>query len=502
MRMLKKLCQCIGLASLVLVMNYGEMLGGGADIRMHYPHPLTGICIAYIADILVLGMAIFAVLAPLERQRFYPVVRLLLAMVIPPYLLSRIYTVLPFDVTDGQMLLAAVLWAALLLTLRLRSPRSYRITMRGASALAAFFALFAFASIGQLLWIASWKPGPQQRIAAWESTAQPLRVHPRVIWIVFDELSFDQVFEHRAHDLSLPNFDALRSQSTLFTDVQPSGLKTVKVIPSLLTGRQVEDFHFSFANRLRVRYLGDSVFTPLDGSATIFADAQQAGFRTAAVGWYNPYCTVYASAIDNCYWSNLDKFDGPMVLGDPLWRNTFAPLQQMVREVKSPSRALRDTCTADVRQRYKTHIDIESHALKLLSIDQADFVFLHFAVPHSPNIWSRIADNYTQFCDSSYLDNLALADRELGKILAVLQTSPRWSDTTFILQGDHSWRTEIWAGMPTWTDEDDEASRRGFDTRPAVIVHQPGQTEPKTDADAWPLINVHQLLEQTLHSSR
>ena len=59
----KRLCQCIGLASLILVVNYGELLGGGADARMHVPYPLTGICLAQIADILSLGLGLFAVMA-------------------------------------------------------------------------------------------------------------------------------------------------------------------------------------------------------------------------------------------------------------------------------------------------------------------------------------------------------------------------------------------------------------------------------------------------------
>jgi hypothetical protein len=28
--MLKKLCQCLGLSSLILVINYGDLLGGGS----------------------------------------------------------------------------------------------------------------------------------------------------------------------------------------------------------------------------------------------------------------------------------------------------------------------------------------------------------------------------------------------------------------------------------------------------------------------------------------
>ncbi len=495
--MLKRLCQCIGLSSLILVMNYGDLLGGGSDVRLHAPLPLTAICVAQIADILLLGLGIFIILAPTQRTRFYPWLRLLCAIVIPPYLIARTRALFPFEIREGIMPIFAVVWAAALLLL-LRFPRWYRRLMRLGDTMGIFLAVFAFCSIAQLLWVVRWKPGPQQRAAAWTTTPQPPRQHPLLVWIVFDELSYDQIFEHRAHDLSLPAFDSLRSQSTLFTDVQPVGLKTVKIIPSLLTGQTVDDFRFGFDNQFRVHYTGVHGWHPLDGSQTVFAEAQKNGWRTATVGWYNPYCTIYASAIDNCYWTNWDKLDGPMAQRKSFWSNTVSPLRQMLHEAVSPTGAGRDLCSYDVRQRYQTHIDLEQHTFQLLRTDQADFIFLHFAVPHSPNIWSRITDSYTQTCDSSYLDNLALADREIGRVLSTLQSSPRWKDTTLIVQGDHSWRINLWDWLPAWTEEDDAASRGVFDPRPALLIHQPGQTQPQTNTSAWPLIQIHDVVKHML----
>jgi len=497
--MFKKLCQCIGLSSLILVMNYGDLLGGGSDVRMHVPYALTGICLAQIADILILGLLIFAVLAPLKRTRYYPVVRLLLAIVVPPYLIQRLRAEIPFDIPDGFLIVFAIVWAAVLLLLLFKFNSWYRRVMRLGNAVGVFFAVFALFSIVSLLWVIHWKPGPQQHTIAWAQTPQPPRDHPKVVWIIFDELSYDQLFEHRAKDLALPNFDALRKQSTLFTDVQPVGYKTVKIIPSLLSGNGVDNIHFGFDNSFNVHYFGVHGWHPLTGAQTVFGDAQKQGWRTAAVGWYNPYCTIYAGAIDDCYWMNLDRIDGNMAQQSSFWRNTWNPLQQVVREIKAPARADRDTCTYDVRQRLKTHLDLDRHAIQTLHNDQADFVFLHMGVPHSPNIWSRINDDYTQFCDSSYLDNLALADRVLGQYMKELKASPRWKDTTVIVEGDHGWRIDLWNWLPAWTDEDDAASRNGFDPRPALIIHQAGQTQPQTNATAWSLLNVHGVVEEVVH---
>jgi hypothetical protein len=500
LEMLKKLCQSIGLASLILVMNYGDLLGGGSDVRMHVPFSLVGVCLAQIADILLLGFVIFVLLVLLKRTRFYPLGRLLLAIVIPPYLILRIRSVLPFPVEGGLLVLGSFVWAGVLLLLLLKYNAYYRRIMRLGNFAGVFLAFFALTSIAQILFVMRWHPGPYERTVAWAHEPQPPRTHPKIVWIVFDELSYDQVFGHRAKDLLLPNFDALRKQSTLFTNTQPIGYKTAKILPSLLIGHTVDDYRFSFRNRLWVHNLGEHDFHPITGADTLFGDAKQQGWRTSAVGWYNPYCTIYGDAIDDCYWTNLDRIDGNMAQRATFWRNTYEPLKQVVREIKAPARADRDTCTYDVRNRLKTTLDLEKHTFDTLKTDQGDFVFVHLSIPHSPNIWSRIEDNYTQFCDSSYLDNLALTDKVLGRMMQELQASPRWNDTTVVVEGDHGWRIDLWEPMPAWTDEDDAASRGGFDPRPAVLIHQAGQTAPETNSRPWSILNIHEVLEQVLHS--
>lgn len=499
--LLKRLCQCIGLASLILVVNYGDLLGGGADVRMHVPYPLTGICLAQIADILLLGAALFAVLAFAARTSYYAWVRLMVMILAPPYLLERTRTVSPLTLTDGVILVIGVVWAALVLLLLLRFPLGYRRVIRVGDAVGVFFAIFAMGSIVQLVWVMGWRPGPQQLKAAWSTGSQTQREHPRVVWVLFDELSYDQLFEHRAHDLALPNFDALRAQSTLYTNMQPVGLKTVKIVPSLLSGAVIDDFRYGFDNTFKVHYEGVHGWHPLNGSGTIFHDAERGGWRTAAVGWYNPYCTIYRSALDNCYWTNLDRTDGDMAQRYSLWRNTARPFQGLVIQLFSPTLADRMSCAFDVRQRLQTHLNLQQHSMQLLKEDQADFIFLHLPIPHSPNIWSRVNDDYARECGSSYLDNLALADRTLGAVMSVLQQSPRWKDTTLIVQGDHSWRIMLWDWLPAWTEEDDQASRNEFDSRPALLIHNAGQAQALTDARPLSLLFVHDALESALRGT-
>jgi membrane-anchored protein YejM (alkaline phosphatase superfamily) len=190
--------------------------------------------------------------------------------------------------------------------------------------------------------------------------------------------------------------------------------------------------------------------------------------------------------------------DGDMAQRYSLPRNAARPFQRLGIQLVSTELADRRSCDFDVRQRLQTYLNLQQHALELLKQDQADFIFLHLPIPHSPNIWSRVNDDYARGCGSSYLDNLALADRTLGNMMAILRQSPRWNDTTVIVQGDHSWRIMLWNWLPAWTEEDDQASRGEFDPRPALLIHNAGQTQPATDGRALSLLFVHDALENVL----
>ena len=89
-------------------------------------------------------------------------------------------------------------------------------------AVGVFFAVFCLCSMAQLPWILRGTRG-RTNTAAWEHDGA---ASARTSSAGVDPLRrtlLRQVYGHRADDLALPNFDALRSQSTLYTDAQPIG---------------------------------------------------------------------------------------------------------------------------------------------------------------------------------------------------------------------------------------------------------------------------------------
>ena len=55
-------------------------------------------------------------------------------------------------------------------------------------------------------------------------------------------------------------------------------------------------------------------------------------------------------------------------------------------------------------------------AQKLITDEQIQFVFIYLALPHPPGVYDRHTQRIRN--GGSYLDNLALADRYLGELLA------------------------------------------------------------------------------------
>lgn len=152
------------------------------------------------------------------------------------------------------------------------------------------------------------------------------------------------------------------------------------------------------------------------------------------------------------------------------------------------------TDTADYRVR--TYQDLMQHADSMLLPSGPDFVLIHLPIPHPPAFYSRRTGRFDKYGHGSYIDNLALSDKALGHLLTILKQSPRWKNTSVVICGDHSWRVYMWANVQYWTAEDQAASHGAiFDPRPMLMVHLAGQTTAGTVDVPFPLLGVHNILD-------
>jgi hypothetical protein len=367
-----------------------------------------------------------------------------------------------------------------------------------------FVALSGIAVLGQVLWF-GWQgrhlntPRPLHHRDAAQAAASP---QPRVIWILFDELSFRQTYEHRLDGLQLPAFDQLASQATVFTHVAPAGDRTRAVIPALMTGIAVDRIRSTAAGDLWIHDSSTGKWQPFDPGDTIFQQALADGHGTGIAGWYNPYCRILPRVLDRCFWTYRDPDTAVSTGRESLPMQLVQPVRELFQRARFLVSRGHGNSPDDIRAA-ETHTadytDLYVAADDMLNDPSVTFLFLHMPVPHPWGFYSRRQRTFTTG-RSSYIDNLALADRYLAHVHDLLERRGEWNSSAVIVMGDHSWRTTtLWEGTSEWTAEDETASEGGrFDDRPAYVVKLPNQQNPARVDAPWAAIRTRALLEQLL----
>jgi hypothetical protein len=407
-----------------------------------------------------------------------------------------------FLATVACWVLAVVLWTPA------RSKR-YEVEIQFAATVLGFVAISGvlfFAQFGWCWWQARSLNDPRPLHA--QSGPQSKAPSPRVLWVVLDELSFQEVYEHRYPGLQLPALDALAAQSTVFTEVVPAGFRTEQVLPDLISGRAGSEPHFSATGEIRLRNPATGKWKLVDPQNTVFADALKLGYRTALVGWYNPYCRVYPAVLDECRWVDVKETADGMI-SDGTFRSNLELFLSSIAGPQMFHRIVRRVIQhqhgdpQQLEQRAALHIEDYNHlyaAADSVLLDRSmSFALLHLPIPHPGGIYDRATGQLTTK-PSSYIDNLALTDRYIAHLRSVLEQTGQWNSTVLVIMGDHSWRTaRLWRTDAMWTAEDERASHGGqFDPRPVYIVKLANQQKGTRIALPFQAIETRRLLDALL----
>jgi Sulfatase len=398
-------------------------------------------------------------------------------------------------------LLVALLWRPS------AAPRMERV-IDSTSTVLVFVGLFGIFMLSQLAfrgWQASGLMGKFPLHPAAAATIQP----HRIIWIVLDELSYQQAFEHRFPGLQLPALDAFAADATSFNHAQPFDIYTEVVLPGLLAGKPFDAMKTSPTVALSVHNEDTGKWQPFHQHDTVFQDALNAGYSTAATGWYNPYCRIIPSVLDSCYWTYRSP-SNLMLPSNSLLANMLAPMKLLTWFALN-------TAPARVRVYFMNrlhipmekalitqghiddYLDLDARSDALLRNRSYGFVLLHLPVPHPWGIYDRHTGKFTT-TGSSYINNLALADKCLAGIRQTLEQTGQWDSSTVLVMGDHSWRTSQLWHLPKvefrWAKEDEIASHAGqYDPRPVYLVKLPGQTTAAHIDTPFHTVNTRKLFD-------
>ena len=310
----------------------------------------------------------------------------------------------------------------------------------------------------------------------------------RIVWLVFDELSYEQAFAHRFPGLEMPAFDRLKSESVSFSNLKPAGYDTERVMPSFFLGHVVDAIRSNLNGDLWLKLDGQKNWQAFDAHGTLFSDAQRLGWTTGLVGWYNPYCRILGETLNYCFWR----------MGNGQWNGTTRD-QSVLKNAMAPFTEVAGSWRSDFGQEEKHAANLAAilpQAKALIRDQGIGFVFIHLPVPHPPGIYDRRTGH--QRPTGTYIDNLALANHVLGELMATLETTASAAKTTVIVCSDHSWRVALWRPTPQWSQEEETASHGRFDPRPVLMIHFPGQTTGHDITRPFDEIRIHDIIARML----
>lgn len=294
---------------------------------------------------------------------------------------------------------------------------------------------------------AAWLLVKEEIIIPQKILAKPVPVYieeapkVRVLWLIFDEMDQRIAFTGRPSGLELPELDRLRDQSLYATDAYAPAFDTAPSMSSYLTGQQIKGIEPVDSSELLITLrTGETV--RLSDQPSIFSQALDAGYNTAVAGCgYHPYCRLFGDSIITCSRhlprENLEEYSyGEMIKSiaeqvyylQPWWKYLPESLKELF--------VFEDSFGIATFQRTL------ENAKEFAQDPALGLIFVHFPVPHSPCIYSRLESDFVVGGKQPgcYLDNLAAADIALGELRSAMESAGVWENTVVILSSDHYWR--------------------------------------------------------------
>jgi hypothetical protein len=291
--------------------------------------------------------------------------------------------------------------------------------------------------------------------------------NPRILWMIFDAMDYEIAFRRRPPALQLPEFDKLRAQSLQALEAYPPAMNTKESMPSLITGRLVEENEMVSPNRSMLKVHDRASKVSWSDLPNLFSEIRRAGHNSSLTGYYVPYCRIIGDDLSSCFWREnswinpariVSGWDGAgaylasravkLPLGARVATRLGRSARVFIGGVETDQRTVRELAIEDyLAIRERAHAAVNDLRFRL--------VLVHWPVPHFYNIYDRRRETLSAEGSASYLDNLALADRSLGEIRKQLEQQDLWDRTTVIVSSDHPLRMKFWEGDPeiTFTEQ-------------------------------------------------
>ena len=295
----------------------------------------------------------------------------------------------------------------------------------------------------------------------------------RLVWLIFDEMDYRAAFVNSPRAVELPEFTRLEQQSLVASNAYPPADSTMLSLPAFITGRLVDKAKPVHSSELLLNFADSDEYVAWSALPNVFSKARELGANSGMVGWYHPYKRMIGHTLNRCVVSDADALTLPVSM-----------LLNLNRALEHTSLRQRTMPLAGIlarlsRQRHiESYNEIMAESKSLVADPELSLVFIHLPVPHPPGIYNRQSSEFEYEAESSYFDNLALADQTLGELRRAMEEAGLWEESAVLVTSDHWWRPAIWQSLQVWTEEDQRFSLPPgqLDYRVPFLLKMPGQS--------------------------
>jgi hypothetical protein len=261
-------------------------------------------------------------------------------------------------------------------------------------------------------------------------------------------------------------------------------------MPALITGRLLSNAELVNRSKLMLTFADSDRPVNCDGQPNLFSKARQAGFNTSLVGWYIPYCNLFAENLTSCSWidneaSSLSECISSQV-EDLISNIPLASAFVIVSRIETNKRNERTTHSNDYR-------DVLTAAKRAIADPGPGLILVHWPVPHPPGIYSRHENQIETNVESSYLDNLQLVDSTLGELRRMMEDAGTWDHTILLVTSDH-WLRSFWKTIGPDHDRNNEIVPSDNDQRVPFLLKLADQRQAITYDSVFNNVLAHDLV--------
>lgn len=277
------------------------------------------------------------------------------------------------------------------------------------------------------------------------SALKPLQpvTKDRIVFLIFDELDENLVFNLRPAQHTFPHLDRFRNESIVCSAANQPGTQTMLSLPSLLIGKNALILSMSGASNLLLHTENKLKPVNLRKQTMIFDKAYENGFNSAFIGWYLPYDRLLLDRVSYFYQYSAQKSIKPQIWPSILqFRNQLSEclrfnfenlLLKVLGKSIFPKTTMPPTHLQSPQEKYEGLCQAISDVIQDKDLN---FIFFHLPFPHYPTLYDPESQIIAER-EPYYYNNVYLVDKLFAYIRSELERVGDWDSSTIIVSSDH-----------------------------------------------------------------